>query len=666
MAGAGQLSVANASPLAAYPELSVERPGWLERTARRLTAPLERAFASRRALHLPIEAMVDKAGNELKGMGMNELRRAADRLRAALRRDGLRDDLVAASFALVREVAGRTVGMRHFGVQLRGGWILLNGMIAEMETGEGKTLTATLPACTAALAGFPVHVITVNDYLTARDAELMRPVYAALGLSVGVVVNGGDPASRRAAYACDVTYCTNKELTFDYLRDRIALGSSTNRVQLQVEKLAGSLTRSDRLVLRGLYFAIVDEADSVLVDEARTPLIISARGDTAGMREMYEGALDLAGRLAAGEDFALDERERQAHLTGAGREKLEEWAVALPGVWSGRRRREELVTKALAALHLFHRDKQYLVHDGKIQIIDEYTGRVLADRSWELGLHQMIEAKEGVALTDQQASLARMTYQRFFRRYLRLSGMTGTASEIAGELWSVYRLPVVKVPTNRPVRRRDLGERVYASEREKWNAIARRVRELHQTGRPVLIGTRSVAASELLSALLTTHGVSHQLLNARQDKEEAEIVAQAGKPGRVTVATNMAGRGTDIALAAGVADRGGLHVIASELHESRRIDRQLFGRCARQGDPGSFEAIVSAEDELMRSYLGPVARWATRHRGIAANRLGQRLLRRLLRAAQRRAEASHARIRRDVLRMDEQLGDMLAFSGRGE
>ncbi len=666
MPSAAELTLASASPLAAYPEQIVDRPGWLDRAAQRLTAPIERSLAVRRALRTPIVDMVERAGKELKGKGLNELRRAAERLKATLRREGMRDELVAASFALVREVAGQTVGMRHFASQIRGGWILLNGMIAEMETGEGKTLTATLPACTAALAGFPVHVITVNDYLTARDAELMRPVYAALGLSVGVVVHGGDPTSRRAAYGCDIAYCTNKELTFDYLRDRIALGSHTNRVQLQVEKIAGTETRASRLVLRGLYFAIVDEADSVLVDEARTPLVIAGKGDSGGAREMYEGALRLAGRLTTGEDFILDTRERQAHFTEAGREKLEEWAVALPGVWSGRRRREEIVGRALAALHLFERDKQYIVQDGKIQIIDESTGRVLPDRNWELGLHQMVEAKEGCELSDQQTSLARMTYQRFFQRYLHLAGMTGTAREIAGELWSTYRLPVVKVPTNRPVQRRDLGELVYVSEREKWNAIARRVRELNQQGRPVLIGTRSVAASELLSAILTTHGVSHRLLNARQDKEEAEVVAQAGKQGKVTVATNMAGRGTDIALGPGVVELGGLHVIASELHESRRVDRQLFGRCARQGDPGSFEAIVSAEDELLRTYLGPAARWASRHRGITSRKLGQRLLQRLLRAAQQRAEHSHARLRRDLLKMDEQLGDMLAFSGRGE
>jgi preprotein translocase subunit SecA len=663
---AADLTLASASPLAAYPEQHVDRLGWLDRAAQRLTAPIERSLAVRRVTRTPIVDMVDRAAQELKGRGLNELRRAADRLKATLRREGMRDELVAASFALVREVAGQTIGMRHFDCQIRGGWILLNGMIAEMETGEGKTLTATLPACTAALAGFPVHVITVNDYLTARDAELMRPVYTALGLTVGVVVHGGDPTSRRAAYGCDIAYCTNKELTFDYLRDRIALGSNPNRVQLQVEKIAGTETRSAQLVLRGLYFAIVDEADSVLVDEARTPLVIAGRGDSGGAREMYEGALGLAKRLEPGAHFSLDTRERQAHLTDAGRAALDEWAVALPGVWSGRRRREELVGRALSALHLFERDKHYMVHEGKIQIIDEYTGRVLPDRSWELGLHQMVETKEGCEITDQQSSLARMTYQRFFQRYLHLAGMTGTASEIASELWSVYRLPVVRVPTNRPVQRRDLGERVYASEREKWNAIARRVRELHLQGRPVLVGTRSLAASELLSAILTTHGVSHRLLNARQDKEEAEVVAQAGQKGRVTVATNMAGRGTDIALGKGVVELGGLHVIASELHESRRIDRQLFGRGARQGDPGSFEAIVSAEDELLRSYLGPAARWATRHRGIASRRLGQALLRTLLRTAQQRAEYSHARLRKDLLRIDEQRGDMLAFSGRGE
>jgi preprotein translocase subunit SecA len=572
--------------------------------------------------------------------------------------------VVAQSFALVREVAGRTLGMRHFDVQLKGGWILLNGMVAEMETGEGKTLTATLAASTAALAGLPVHVITVNDYLTARDAELMGPVYRMLGLSVGVVVNGKEPAARRAAYACDITYCTNKELTFDYLRDRTAVGTQVNRIQLSIERLGGTQSRASRLVLRGLFFAIVDEADSVLCDEARTPLILSARADQAPERSMYETALTVAARLKSPSDFAVEGGERHVALTPEAKQKLAAWADALPGVFRGTRRREELITQALVATHVFSRDTHYLVRDEKVQIIDEYTGRILPDRSWEQGLHQMVEAKEGCPLTGQQTSIARMTYQRFFRRYLRLSGMTGTAQEIAPELWSVYRLPVVRVPTNRPVQRRDLGEQVCATPAEKWRATVARVREVTAAGRPVLVGTRSVGASDELSRLLTEAGLEHQLLNARQDKQEADIVAQAGQQGRVTVATNMAGRGTDIRLGRGVEALGGLHVIATELHESRRIDRQLFGRCARQGDAGSFEAILSVEDDLSRVYLLPPLRALARR--LAAGGGSPALLRRLVRIAQARAERSHAAIRRDLLKIDEQVGDLLAFSGKGE
>jgi preprotein translocase subunit SecA len=554
--------------------------------------------------------------------------------------------------------------MRHFDCQLRGGWILLNGMVAEMETGEGKTLTATLPACTAALAGLPVHVITVNDYLTARDAELMTPVYRMLGLSVGVVVNGKEPAARRAAYGCDVTYCTNKELAFDYLRDRTAVGTQVNRIQLSIERLAGAESRASRLVLRGLFFAIVDEADSVLCDEARTPLILSARSDQVPERSMYETALTVAARLKPTEDFVVEGGERQVRLTGEGQQKLAGWAESLPAMFRGTRRREELVKQALVAMQVFKRDTHYLVRDDKVQIIDEYTGRILPDRSWELGLHQMVEAKEGCPLTGQQTSIARITYQRFFRRYLRLAGMTGTAREIAPELWSTYRLPVVSVPTNRPVQRRDLGQRVYVTADGKWSAVVERVREVAAAGRPVLVGTRSVGASDELSRRLTEAGLKHRLLNARQDKEEAEIVAQAGQQGWVTVATNMAGRGTDIRLGRGVEPLGGLHVIATELHESRRIDRQLYGRCGRQGDAGSFEAIVAVDDELSRLYLGRLLAGVVRR--LARGSDSRPLVRKLIRFAQARAERSHAAIRRDLLTLDEQVGDLLSFSGKGE
>jgi preprotein translocase subunit SecA len=661
-----ELALPALASTAAYPEQAFKRPGVVDRIADALVAPVARRLQARRALDPPIVEGVRQFAKEAEKLSDAGVKKAAAELRLVLRRDGFSVPAVAQSFALIREVAGRAVGMRHFDSQLRGGWIILNGMIAEMETGEGKTLTATLPACTAAIAGLPVHVITVNDYLTARDAEWMAPVYKMLGLTVGVVVNGKDPQARRAAYGCDVTYCTNKELTFDYLRDRIALGSQVNRIQLSIERVAGTESRASRLVLRGLFFAIVDEADSVLVDEARTPLIISGRSDQAPEKEMYETALAMVAKLEEGEDFAIEGGERHMHLTAKGKQKLSAAAETLPGIFRGTRRREELATQALVATHVFKRDVHYLVRDDKVQIIDESTGRILPDRSWEQGLHQMVEAKEGCALTSQQTSVARMTYQRFFRRYLRLAGMTGTAREIAPELWSVYRLPVVKVPTNRPVKRRDLGEAMYATTAEKWRRVAERVRELHRTGQPVLVGTRSVGASEELSRLLTAAGLKHQLLNARQDKEEAEIVAQAGQVGGITVATNMAGRGTDIRLGKGVETRGGLHVIATELHESRRIDRQLFGRSGRQGDPGSFEAIVSLEDELSRVYLkGLPLSLAQRLVGDGRG-FSQALLRKLVRYAQVRAEASQAAIRRELLTMDEQLGDLLAFSGKGE
>jgi preprotein translocase subunit SecA len=631
----------------------------LDKVATRLSGPLVRNVRIWRARRNHVVGLVNALSSSLEASSDAELTAMAGELRLELRRDGFTEQSVARAFALIREVAGRTIGQRHYDVQIRGGWVLLNGLVAEMETGEGKTLTATLPAATAALAGIPVHVITVNDYLTARDAEWMGPVYEKLGLTVGVIIHGKDPRTRRAAYGCDVTYCTNKELTFDYLRDRIALGRKESRIQLAIEKLSGCEARANQLNLRGLFYAIVDEADSVLVDEARTPLIIAGAGPAGPEREMYETALELAARLTEGADFRLDARERHLELTDQGLDRLAGWAEDLPPLFRGERRREELVRQALVATHLFHRDTHYLVRDKKVQIIDEYTGRILADRTWEQGLHQMVETKEGCPLSNQQTSVARMTYQRFFRRYLWLAGMTGTAKEVSNELWSVYGLPVVRMPTHRPTQRRSTGDRVFATEAEKWQAIVERVRSLHALGRPILIGTRSVAASEKLSALLGEAGLEHQLLNARQDKQEAEIVAEAGQLGRITVATNMAGRGTDIKLGAGVSELGGLHVIATELHESARIDRQLFGRCGRQGDPGTNEAIVSLEDELIRVYLGPAARLNSHLRSDTWRRA-------LFSAAQMRAEMVNAGIRRQLLSAEDQLGDMLAFTGRRE
>ncbi|MDX1514556.1 MAG: prepilin peptidase, partial [Gammaproteobacteria bacterium] len=454
------------------------------------------------------------------------------------------------------------------------------------------------------LAGIPVHIVTVNDFLVMRDAAWMGPLYKALGLTVGTITEGMSMDDRRQAYGCDITYCTNKQLVFDYLKDRLMLGQESRRLHLQVESLHAEYPRVHRLLLRGLCYVIVDEADSVLVDEARTPLIISDVADTSQEEQIYSEAIAMARQLESGQDFSIRPRTREVDLTERGKSRAAALAEKHGGVWIGTRRREELIRRALTAIYLFHADKHYLVRGGTVQIVDEYTGRVMPDRSWERGLHQMIEAKEGCHISGQQETLARISYQRFFRRYLRLAGMTGTAREVARELWSVYRLPVVTIPTNRPIRRQRLPDQVYVTADAKWTAIVRLVREMTRKGRPVLVGTRSVAASEHLSELLTAAGLPHQVLNARQDQEEAEIIAGAGEHGRITVATNLAGRGTDIRLAPGVAQLGGLFVLATERHDARRIDRQLFGRGGRQGDPGSFQIIVSLEDELVKEFYG--------------------------------------------------------------
>ncbi len=640
---------------------------WLDRIAASATgrlAPWLRPHASRFNW---IVDLVSDCGRSVKKLSDREVLDVSQKLRQQLRREGLKGELVAQAFALAREAAVRTLGMGHFDIQLIGGLVLLKGMVAEMETGEGKTLTATLPACTAALAGIPVHIITVNDYLAERDGEWMGPIYQALGLSVGTIKHGVDPESRRRAYRCDVTYCTNKEVAFDYLRDRIVLWDRPSEVRLQLERLYGERSRVNRLTMRGLPYAIVDEADSVLIDEARTPLIISAEGDGVDEQLLYKQALEIAESLTSGEDFSISPSERSLELTEQGKLHIEDIARWNGSMGMNRQQREELVRQALVAQHLFYRDKHYLIKDGKVQIVDEYTGRLMPDRSWERGLHQLIEIKENCEMTRRKETQARISYQRFFRRYLHLAGMTGTAREVAGELWSIYRLRVVTIPTNRPLNRSYLPDRVYRKSDQRWEAVIHRISEMHKGTRPVLIGTRSVAASEHLSQLLTEAGLPHKVLNARQDREEAEIIAGAGEPARITVATNMAGRGTDIRLAPGVAEKGGLHVIATERHEAGRIDRQLFGRCGRQGDPGTSEAIASLEDELVTVYIRKLSQWVAR---AVLKRPGTLIARWtgkiLFHRAQRKAERLHARMRHDLLKMDEQLGDALAFSGRPE
>lgn len=486
--------IANAPPAthALRPERKDPESGFLDNVSRYLTGGFFRMIRERNSRPADFISKVDGYGKTLDAMNDSELRRVADRLRDHFHQDGLTEAHVAHSFALIREVASRTVDMRHFNTQLIGGRVLLKGMIAEMETGEGKTLTATLPAATAALAGVPVHIITVNDYLTSRDAEWMGHIYEALGLRVGCVIHDMTPEARRAAYACDVTYCTNKEITFDYLRDWIALEGRQSPMRLQAEYLYGDGARVHRLLLRGLHFGIVDEADSILIDEARTPLIISKGTGSEGERTFLEQAMTLAKRMEQGVDYKIEGASRKIKLTDSGKHHIREWARPLGPLWTGTVRREETVRLALTANHLFQRDEQYLVLDGKIQIVDEFTGRVMPDRSYERGLHQLIEVKEDCEITQRHETQARISYQRFFRRYLHLAGMTGTAREVRRELWSVYNLPVVRIPTHRKMHRKAYTDQIFPTEKEKWLAVVEKILEMHEKNRPVLVGTLSL------------------------------------------------------------------------------------------------------------------------------------------------------------------------------
>jgi preprotein translocase subunit SecA len=504
--------------------------------------------------------------------------------------------------------------------------------------------------------------VTVNDYLAARDHAQLSPLYRALGLTAGLIVHGQSPAERRAAYACDIVYASNKELVFDYLRDQMKRRATPTALHSRLARLNGKRPDDDTLLLRGLDFAIVDEADSVLIDEARTPLIISEAAADTITDDVCVEALDLVAELTEGADYHVDRSARRIDLTSAGRARVERLSATLGEQWGSTVVRSELVIKALTARLLFERDVHYLVRGGKIQIIDEYTGRIMEDRFWNDGLHQMVEAKEGCASSGHRESAARITYQRFFTRYRHLSGMSGTLAEVTRELRSVYRVGVARIPTHHRCRRHVTPTEIVATAEAKWRTIAERATTLSAAGRPVLVGTRSVAASELASGLLRGQGVAHSLLNAAQDAAEAAIVAQAGEAGRVTIATNMAGRGTDIRLDNGVSDRGGLAVILSERHDAARIDRQLAGRGARQGDKGSFIQVLSLEDAL----LDPLRKNPAGHLVIAAAR-GHRFVARVLFALmQRLAERRHRVVRRELMRFEAKLQASMSFAGKPE
>jgi preprotein translocase subunit SecA len=636
--------------------------GFNLRLQRLLGGPVARRLA-RWALLVP---KIERWENEAAEVAPDQLRKQSLSLRYRAKSGEPLDRLLPEAFALARVAAQRAIGLRHYDVQLVGGAAMHFGCVAEMQTGEGKTLTATLPLYLNALLGKGVHLATANDYLARRDAEWMRPVYEALGLTVGVVEAQMPQDARRKAYASDITYGTAKEFGFDFLRDRLLLRS---RQDGQADFVGGLLGKGPRAnaeqpVQRGQYYLLVDEADSLMIDEARTPLIIGALpGDQAKVAEAcYQWAAKVASRFAEGEHYQYKHDKKAVELTTAGRQLTRALpkppdlnTVGIVPIY-------EYVERAIKVARDFQRDREYVIRNGEIVIVDEFTGRLGEGRKWRAGIHQAIEAKEGVKVTVDTGHAAQITVQELFSRYERLAGMTGTAVSSARELKRVYRTPVVPVPTNRRCIRRPRPTLIFGTTDDKWAAIVEEVLNVHAEGRPVLIGTRSIDKSEQLSQLLRATGIEHQVLNAKHLAAEAEIVKQAGQSGKVTVATNMAGRGTDIHLGAGVAELGGLHVICTEMHDAARIDRQLIGRCARQGDPGTYRQFLALDDEILAAGYGPKKAARLKARGHKSH--GPPGSARLFRRAQRRVEKKHYRDRRKLMYFVKQRKKMLTQMGQ--
>ena len=601
----------------------------------------------------PIVDKIEAMGPAMEKLSDEELRAKTDEFKKRLSEGETLDDLLVEAYAVVREAATRVLGMRHYRVQLIGGVILHQGRIAEMKTGEGKTLVSTLPAYLNALEGKGVHIVTVNDYLANRDAEWMGEVHRFLGLSVGVILNSMNPDERRAAYQCDITYATNNELGFDYLRDNMAV----------YEK---------QLVQRELNYAIIDEVDSVLIDEARTPLIIS--GQSGKSTALYNACDYLAKRMTKGErkgeinkmtvmmgeeieetgDFIVNEKEKHVVLTEQGVKKVEEYFHLNNLADADNLEIQHVMTLALRANYLMFRDKNYVVKDGEVLIVDEFTGRIMPGRRYSDGLHQAIEAKEGVEVKRESRTLATITLQNFFNKYNKTAGMTGTALTEEEEFREIYGLDVIEIPPNKKVIRVDHDDLVFGTHREKINAIVEEIIETHQKGQPVLVGTITIEGSEEISNRLRKEGIPHTVLNAKFHEKEAEIVAHAGERGAVTIATNMAGRGTDIKLGDGVAELGGLKIIGTERHESRRIDNQLRGRAGRQGDPGDTRFFISLEDDLMRLFgsdkMMKVFNALSHEDGMA---IEHKMLSNAVEKAQKKIESNNFAIRKNLLEYDQ-------------
>jgi preprotein translocase subunit SecA len=587
-----------------------------------------------KALQRGVEA-VSALEPEIEKLSDDELRTKTEEFRERLASGETLDDILHEAFAVVREASRRTLGMRPFDVQAMGGIVLHEGKIAEMKTGEGKTLAATMPVYLNALEGKGVHVVTVNDYLARRDAQWMGEIYELLGLTVGLIQDGHSSEERRVAYAADITYGTNAQFGFDYLRDNIA-------------------TSMDGLVQRELNYAIVDEVDSILIDEARTPLIISGMPESAA--DTYYRFAAVVPRLKAGEDYEVDEKKRQVAPTEAGVAKVEK-LIGVENLYDDvNTNLVHHLNQALKAHTLFHRDVEYIVRDGNVYIVDEFTGRVLESRRYSEGLHQAIEAKEGVAIQEENQTVATITIQNYFRQYDKLAGMTGTAATEADEFMHIYKMAVVSIPTHKEMIREDKDDLVYRSKEAKYDSVVQDIDERHEKGQPVLVGTVSVEVSEHISTLLKRRGIKHNVLNAKQHEREAEIIAEAGERGSVTIATNMAGRGTDIKLGGGVPELGGLYVLGTERHESRRIDNQLRGRSGRQGDPGESRFYLSFEDDLLRRFGGQRMQSVIDRIGLEEDvPIEAGMVSGSVRRSQEQVESQNFQIRKRILEYDDVL-----------
>ena len=605
----------------------------------------------------PLVDKIEALGPEMEKLSDDELRNKTTAFKERVEQGETLDDLLVEAFAVVREAAYRVLGMRHYRVQLIGGIILHQGRISEMKTGEGKTLVSTLPAYLNALDGKGVHIVTVNDYLAKRDAEWMGKVHEFLGLTVGVVLNSMTPEERKAAYACDITYATNNELGFDYLRDNMVV-------------------YKEKLVQRGLHYAIIDEVDSVLIDEARTPLIIS--GQSGKSTELYRACDILARQMERGEasgemtkmtaimgeeiietgDYIVNEKEKTVSLTEDGVKKVEQFFHIDNLADAEHLEIQHNIILALRAHNLMHRDHDYVVKDDQVLIVDEFTGRIMPGRRYSDGLHQAIEAKEGVKVKRESKTLATITFQNFFNKYEKKAGMTGTALTEEQEFRDIYGMDVIEIPTNEPVRRVDHEDLVYKTKREKVSAVTDTIALAHAKGQPVLVGTITIESSEIFSDALKKRGIPHKVLNAKFHELEAEIVAQAGQAGAVTIATNMAGRGTDIKLGEGVAELGGLMIIGTERHESRRIDNQLRGRSGRQGDPGESRFYISLEDDLMRLFGSERLMGVFNSLGFPEGEAIQhKMLSSAVEKAQMKIESNNYGIRKNVLEYDQVMNE---------